>query len=201
MKSLTVFMICLSMTSTAFTEEASVAPAENEEKVVRNSDQDLDQAFEYIKNKKFDEALMLAEKAISENPDYWRCYWTLGQIYIFTDKAEEALPYLEKAEKLGINPKVKQTHEYLKAGAYVSISGRNQQQGNYDDAEKALKTALNIAQENKLEDLEEKIQLLLIKNTVNKQGGTLVPNGEGGYFVMDPWGNKSMVVSPKKNKD
>lgn len=77
----------------------------------------------YRKEKKFEQAQVLYEKAITTDPTFFEAYYNLGKVLSELGKKEEALSVLQKA--LNLNPQDLET--YINIGVELSNLGRKQE--------------------------------------------------------------------------
>jgi adenylate cyclase len=94
----------------------------------------LEQA--YIMQKRHEEAIAAAEKAVKLGPGFANAYGSLGDALIYAGRAKEALVYLEK--ELRMDP-------FPPAWVYGEIGAAHFILGNYEESISAGKKALSIS--------------------------------------------------------
>ncbi|MCL2480694.1 MAG: tetratricopeptide repeat protein [Spirochaetaceae bacterium] len=94
-------------------------------------------AIALIKHKEYDEAEDILKRLIAENPDKENLYLTLGNIYLFKNKKQQAMDTYEKAMQIAPeNPDI-----------YCNIGLVYKQQGDMDEATSYLQKALSLAKD------------------------------------------------------
>jgi len=83
-------------------------------------------AFTYIYLREFDKAMEEAEKAVSLGPNSAHAYWTLGSVFHYTGRRQEAIPWYQKSLRLSPIPVNSQLLTFL-ASAYRDL-------GQYEEA-------------------------------------------------------------------
>ncbi len=106
MKILKVFfpLLLLILVSCASTSEKEEEIKESEVQEVSEAERYYSFAFEYMKQKKYDEAIPLLEKAINADLSYVDAYLALRQVYLTVGDTNKALAICEKGLKCSSSP-------------------------------------------------------------------------------------------------
>lgn len=198
MKKLIALLVFILLSHLLFIQNITIADNTNKELDIQ-----LEQAFKLFESKQFDEALKITQQVIEKDPQYWKGYWRVAQIYVYMKEGENAILNLQKAEHLGLPVGYKETFNYMTISAYISWGLKKQTSGDFEIAGEKFQKARTIAEENNFEDMERETEFLLIQNLALSEGGQVVPSEtkEGVYDVIDPWGHKSMTISPQGDKE
>ena len=92
----------------------------------------------YVRIGKYEEAIAEAKKAVELGPNYADAYMMLGQMFLLSDMAVQAIPTLQKAIRL--NPYPPSMYYHNLAYAYLFLD-------KYEDAIEAAKLAIHVSHE------------------------------------------------------